>query len=279
MVGTDRDAPRLLVVPQPRDRDLRFAFLAELAAIVLPYIERRTPRRPSETGHRRPEDAKVEVAVRDAPQLIVPEPRRHRVRTAARPLHALPPRRRPVPGAPAGAAARPLADPSASAPGPRLVAAAGDDRVLAGTGRPARAALEDQHLGALLAWIDPPDGMTGAEAALRAEDHAGAAARPPGRRPTRRSTTSCSPPRSSATTGGPARRRGRRRRDAVRARRARSLAAAAHLGRDVAGVDLLRALPEGAPSADRWTRDRWSFTGHRDRVAGASRRSRAATTR
>ncbi|MGK5643351.1 hypothetical protein ACSNOK_34585, partial [Streptomyces sp. URMC 126] len=29
MVGTDRDAPRLLVVPQPRDRTLRFAFLAE----------------------------------------------------------------------------------------------------------------------------------------------------------------------------------------------------------------------------------------------------------
>jgi hypothetical protein len=32
------------------------------------------------------------------------------------------------------------------------------------------------------------------------------------------------------------------------------------------GIDLLRALPEGAHVADRWTRDRWSFTGHRDRV-------------
>jgi hypothetical protein len=39
LVGTDRDAPRLLVVPQPRDRDLRFAFLAELADIVLPYVD------------------------------------------------------------------------------------------------------------------------------------------------------------------------------------------------------------------------------------------------
>ena len=29
--------------------------------------------------------------------------------------------------------------------------------------------LEDQHLGALLAWIDPPEGESGAEAALRAE--------------------------------------------------------------------------------------------------------------
>src|SRR5437868_15326038 len=39
LVGTERDAPRLLVVPQPRDRDLRFAFLAELADVVLPYID------------------------------------------------------------------------------------------------------------------------------------------------------------------------------------------------------------------------------------------------
>lgn len=39
LVGTDRDAPRLLVVPQPRDRDLRFAFLAELADVVLPYLD------------------------------------------------------------------------------------------------------------------------------------------------------------------------------------------------------------------------------------------------
>lgn len=32
------------------------------------------------------------------------------------------------------------------------------------------------------------------------------------------------------------------------------------------GLDLLRALPEGAHVEERWTRDRWSFTGHRDRV-------------
>jgi hypothetical protein len=31
-------------------------------------------------------------------------------------------------------------------------------------------------------------------------------------------------------------------------------------------VDLLRALPEGSRVADRWKRDRWSYTGHRDRV-------------
>jgi hypothetical protein len=31
-------------------------------------------------------------------------------------------------------------------------------------------------------------------------------------------------------------------------------------------IELVRALPPGARVADRWTRDRWSFTGHRDRV-------------
>ncbi|MGO4424449.1 hypothetical protein AB4Z54_38585, partial [Streptomyces sp. MCAF7] len=39
LVGTERDAPRLLAVAQPRDRDLRFAFLAELAEVVLPYLD------------------------------------------------------------------------------------------------------------------------------------------------------------------------------------------------------------------------------------------------
>ncbi|MYV70674.1 hypothetical protein GT043_33005, partial [Streptomyces sp. SID2131] len=32
-------------------------------------------------------------------------------------------------------------------------------------------------------------------------------------------------------------------------------------------IGLLRELPEGARVGDRWTRDRWSFTAHRDRVA------------
>lgn len=34
----------------------------------------------------------------------------------------------------------------------------------------------------------------------------------------------------------------------------------------MAGLDLLRALPEGGRAEERWVRDRWSFTGHRDRV-------------
>src|SRR5437868_6820204 len=39
MVGTEESAPRLMVVTQPRNRDLRFAFAAELAGVLLPYIK------------------------------------------------------------------------------------------------------------------------------------------------------------------------------------------------------------------------------------------------
>src|SRR4051812_27934443 len=39
LVGSSADAPRLLVVPQPRNRDQRFAFAAELAATVVRYVD------------------------------------------------------------------------------------------------------------------------------------------------------------------------------------------------------------------------------------------------
>ncbi|GAA3120877.1 hypothetical protein GCM10017687_38200 [Streptomyces echinatus] len=166
LVGTDRDAPRLLVVPQPRDRDLRFTFLADLADVVLPYIDayagsveaaERTETDP-ETGKRsrwRPSCGA------DAPQLIVPSragldlvrllgrSMRFR-RTAEQDPDA------PYPAPPRVPLLVPLAHPLRRAvPGPRLLAAARPDRraVPALGDRPVR--LEDQHLGALLAWIAP----------------------------------------------------------------------------------------------------------------------------
>ena len=78
LVGTDRDAPRLLVVPQPRDRDLRFAFLAELAD-ERPAVPRRRTRTDveAEPGKETDPETGKKVAVErelcaDAPQLIVP---------------------------------------------------------------------------------------------------------------------------------------------------------------------------------------------------------------
>src|SRR4029453_5742638 len=53
LIGARPDAARLLVVPQPRNRDQRFAFAAELGRIVLSYVDSRAG---------------------DAPQLFVPNP-------------------------------------------------------------------------------------------------------------------------------------------------------------------------------------------------------------
>ncbi|MFI7701337.1 hypothetical protein [Nonomuraea sp. NPDC049480] len=68
MLGADRDRPRLLVVTQPRNRDLRFAWAAELAGVLLPYVEGFL--HDTETVERRNADP-YERAL-DAPQLVVP---------------------------------------------------------------------------------------------------------------------------------------------------------------------------------------------------------------
>ncbi|MEU6067192.1 MULTISPECIES: hypothetical protein [Streptomyces] len=293
LVGTDRDAPRLLVVPQPRDRDLRFAFLAELADIVLPYIDscagaveaaERTETDP-ETGKR----VKVEVELcADAPQLIVPgragvdfvrllgRSMRFR-RTAEQEPEA------PYPAPPRvpllGRWLTHFAE-RARVPGSSLLLAATD--VLARHWATGQSSLEDQHLGALLAWIDPPEGESGAAAALRA-GHARDA-----------DDQLLCPPAGPATDPAfdnkllaPAFERYDRARIALAAAedglqaddRLGVLTAAEQEIRALVesrtrptwdavwrGIDLLRTLPEGAHVEERWTRDRWSFTGHRDRV-------------
>ncbi|MEU7299244.1 hypothetical protein [Streptomyces sp. NPDC007206] len=293
LVGTDRDAPRLLVVPQPRDRDLRFAFLAELADVVLPYIDsyaesveaaERTETDP-ETGKR----VKVEVELcSDAPQLIVPSRagldfvrllgRSMRFRRTAEQDPEAPypaPPRVPLLGrwlTHYGERSR--------VPGSSLLLALTD--VLSRHWATGQSSLEDQHLGALLAWIDPPEGTDGAEAARRAElarDAAGRLLCPP--------AGPATDPAFDNKLLAPAIERYDRARTALAAAedapaaddRLAALTAAERAIRDLVasvtrptwdavwrGLDLLRALPEGAHVEERWTRDRWSFTGHRDRV-------------
>ncbi len=294
LVGTDRDAPRLLVVPQPRDRDLRFAFLADLADVVLPYIDayadtvevaERTETDP-ETGKR----VKVEVDLcADAPQLVVPSRagiefvrllgRSMRFRRTAEQdpetPHPAPPRV-PLLGrwlTHYGERAR--------VPGSSLLPALTE--VLTRHWATGQSSLEDQHLGALLAWIDPPEGTRGAKAALRAElarDADGQLLCPP--------AGPATDPAFDNKLLAPAIERYDRARlrlaaaeDGVEADdRFGELAAAEREIRALVesrtrptwdavwhGLDLLRGLPEGAHVAERWTRDRWSFTGHRDRVA------------
>ncbi|BAC72954.1 hypothetical protein AQJ43_25695 [Streptomyces avermitilis] len=293
LVGTDRHAPRLLVVPQPRDRDLRFAFLAELADIVLPYLDgyadvveaaERSETDP-ETGKR----VKVEVELcADAPQLIVPSRagvefvrllgRSMRFRRTAEQEpeapHPAPPRV-PLLGrwlTHFGERAR--------VPGSSLLLALTE--VLGRHWATGQSSLEDQHLGALLAWIEPPAGESGATAALRAElqrDSGGQLLCPP--------AGPATDPAFDNKLLAPAIERYDRARTRLAAaedgleaddrlgeltsaeREIRALVAG--LTRPTwdavwRGLDLLRALPEGAHVDDRWTRDRWSFTGHRDRV-------------
>ncbi|MEU2773764.1 hypothetical protein ABZ646_12670 [Streptomyces sp. NPDC007162] len=293
LVGTDRDAPRLLVVPQPRDRDLRFAFLAELADVVLPYLDsyagsveaaERTETDP-ETGKR----VKVEVELcADAPQLIVPGRagieyvrllgRSTRFRRTAEQDPEAPypaPPRVPLLGrwlTHFGERAR--------VPGSSLLLAMTD--LLARHWATGQSGVEDQHLGALLAWIDPPPGSTGAAAARTAElarDADGQLVCPP--------AGPATDPAFDNKLLAPAFERYDRARTAL-ATAEDGLQADARLGiltaaereiRDLVesrtrptwdavwhGLDLLHRLPEGARVEERWTRDRWSFTGHRDRV-------------
>ncbi|MFJ8444674.1 hypothetical protein [[Kitasatospora] papulosa] len=292
LVGTDRAAPRLLAVPQPRDRDLRFAFLAELAEAVLPHIESYAdavePAERNEVDPGTGKKVKVEVELcADAAQLIVPSRAGiDFVRLLGRSMRF----RRTVeddPDTPFPAPARvPLLGrwlthygERARVPGSSLLLAMTDlvNRHWA-TGQ---SSLEDQHLGALLAWVDPPRG-SGAEAALRAElerDRDGQLICPP--------AGPATDPAFDNKLLAPAIERYDRARSALGAaedgldadtrlgelsgaeREIRSLLAGVLLPTWDAvwrGLDLLRELPEGTRAQDRWTRDRWSFTGHRDRV-------------
>ncbi|MBA0049654.1 hypothetical protein E0L36_01645 [Streptomyces sp. AJS327] len=283
LLGTDRAAPVLLTVAQPRNLDLRFAFLAELAEALLPHLEstldeveyeERTAPDP-ETGKRT--TVQVELCV-DAPQLLVPNTpgadfvrllgRSTRFRRTAEddPLNPYPaPARVPLLGrwlTHYGERAR--------VPGSSLLLPM--TQLLSRHWATGQSPLEDQHLGALLAWIDPPprdpatpDGPreNGERAAFRAElgrDAAGQLLRPP-------AGPTTDPAFDNALLA-----------PAIRRFDAGLPGAAEEVRELIAGqllptweamwraVDLLRGLPEAGRVAERWKRDRWSYTGHRDRL-------------
>lgn len=146
-----------------------------------------------------------------------------------------------------------------------------------------QSALEDQHLGALLAWIDPPAGDDGDRAARHAElarDEEGQLLCPP-------AGPATDPAFDNKLLAPAVERYDRARRALADAQDGESadrlLAATTAAERELRalvesrtrptwdavwrGIDLLRELPEGAHVTDRWTRDRWSFTAHRDRLA------------
>ncbi|KOY58787.1 MULTISPECIES: hypothetical protein [unclassified Streptomyces] len=282
LIGTDPAQPRLLVVPQPRDRDLRWTFLAELADVVLPYVEgyaddveyvERTETDP-ETGAKSKVSAELCL---DAPQVIVPSRagieyvrllgRSMRFRRTAEedPENPYPaPTRVPLLGrwfTHLGERSR--------VPGASMLLSATE--LLGRHWATGQSNLEDQHLGALLSWIVPPEGESGAEAALRAElgrDRDGQLLVPP--------AGPATDPAFDNKLLAPA----MARYDAARTGEdPQALARAEAAVRELLAeqmrptwravwqsLELLRALPPGERAEERWTRDRWSYTGHRDRV-------------
>lgn len=267
LVGTDPAAPRLLIVPQPRNRDQRFAFAAELAAEILPYLD----------GHC---GATEPVAVdrgRDvrhryvtAPQVLVPNAAgigfvrllgrstRFRRTDGEHPVHESVPL--------LGRWLTFLAE-RAEHPGSSLLVAMTDALALHwATGQ---SALEDQNLAALLGWIAPPPGQDGPQAAALAEDPA------------------ISPPAGPATDPefdntrlAPAIAAYEAAADDEGARLLAYAALEELLRSQLAptwelmwrGVTLLRGLRPGARVADRWAADRDAFTDYANYVRSGENR-------
>ncbi|NUT38932.1 MAG: hypothetical protein HOV86_03005 [Thermoactinospora sp.] len=243
LVGTDREHPALLTVPQPRNRDLRFAFAAELAGLLVPYLEGFSA--DAETVE--PKRGEPYERSLDAPQLIVPNRpgaaflkllgRSTRFRRTDGPYPVDP----SVPSL--GRWLTYLADRSEH-PGSCLLLPATEALSLHwATGQ---SSLEDANLGALLAWI-----TDGPQAALRAEDPAHL------------------PPAGPATDPGFD--------NAVLEPLIRAHDEGTPVEEKIAdalltqleptwrlvwqAVDLLREIPAGASVASRWEGDRASYTG------------------
>lgn len=249
MAGDDRDRPRQLTVYEPRDRTRRFEFAARLADTVLAYLDGYAAAEPDD-GQPYP----------DAPQILVPNPGG----VAFTRLLGRSTRFRKTEGDYAVPAAVPLlgrwlsylaerTDVTGSA---LLVPVTA---VLADHWATGQSATEDASLAALLAWIDPPDGMTGPEAARAAEDPVRCPPAGPVTDPTfdNEVLSHLITMIRDATSAGDS---------AALTRAQAAMDAALRSQLEPAwelmwrAVDLLRALPEAASVPERWKSDRWSFT-------------------
>jgi len=251
LVGDDPGEPMMLTVHEPRDRTQRFDFAAALAEIVLSYIDGYAIGDPAPgTSHS------------DAPQLLVP----NRQGVAFTRLLGRSTRFRRTDGEFAVKESVPLLGRWLSFYAERFEVPASALLVsmtaaLTSHWATGQSAAEDANLAALLGWIDPPPGVTGAAAARAAED------------PVR------FPPAGPATDPSFDNEVLQARIGAIRAAMATGDGGALHRAQAAMeaalrtqlepawelmwrAVGLLRALPEGAHVADRWRSDRSAFTGH-----------------
>lgn len=240
MVGDNRLAPTVLVVAEPRDRSQRFAFAADLADIAGKHI----------SG--------------GAAQILVPNPaaatftrllgRSTRFRSTTGPY--------PVP------AAVPLLGRWLSFyaerrehPGSSLLVPM--TSALSAHWATGQSATEDAHLGSLLAWIDPPDGLSGSAASLLAEDPV----RCPPAGPATDPTFDLEVLDPCLTRVREARFTGRGVEHAVTALTEALTSQLAPTWELMwRGVDLLRSLPAGDHVASRWGIDVAAFEWHAEHI-------------
>jgi hypothetical protein len=166
LVGDDEAEPRLLFVPNPRNRTQRFEFVAELAGVVLASVNRRT-----RTVEPNPGRGGAKMRYADAPQLLVPNPGGLEfVRLLGRST-----RFRRTYGQFAVHRSVPLLgqwltffrDRTDHAGSALLLAMT---EVLSAHWATGQSGLEDANLAALLGWIEPADGLDGPSSAALAED-------------------------------------------------------------------------------------------------------------
>jgi hypothetical protein len=265
LAGDDREKPHLLPVYEPRDRAQRFEFAADLAAIILPYIDAYAGDTDDSTGDAGDAGHSTGQAERadpypDAPQLLVPNlPTADFLRLLGRST-----RFRRTEGAAAVPATVPLlgrwlsyfAERGEVTPSAQLLPLTA---VLADHWATGQSATEDANLAALLGWIDPPGGMTGQAAARVAEDPARCPPAGPVTDPTfdNEVLTPVLQALHEAALTADAARLGRARAAMDHALRSQLEPTWALMWR---AVDLLAALPAAAHVEQRWLADRWSFT-------------------
>lgn len=260
MVGDGPSAGHLLVVTQPRNRDQRFAFAAELARIVVGHIESfqaDTELVPAGRGEER-------RRFTDAPQLWVPNPATIGfVRLLGRSARF----RRPAGDYPVDPAVPVLGRwltflaERTEVPGSCLLLAATQALTLHwATGQ---SAVEDLNLAALMGWIDPPAGLTGAQAALAAEDPLAWPPAGPATDPTFDNEVlapliaACSRPEISPE---------RQELAVMNLRKVLRDQLTPTWNLMWRAIDLLRAVPAGARVAARWDSDKDAFTGYSEHL-------------
>ncbi|GAA2241073.1 MULTISPECIES: hypothetical protein [Kitasatospora] len=298
LLGTDRAAPHLHIVPQPLNRTQRFDFLARVAADLLPYLESfgteveqiEGSEKDSGTGEK---TQVLRELCTDAPQLIVPNGASvQHLSLLGRSTRF----RRTAEDADPGLYPAPTQVPllgrwlthlteRAQVPGSSLLLSM--TALLARHWATGQSHLEDQHLAAQLAWHLPRPGLTGAETALLAEterDVHGRLTHPPAGPVTdprfdelllapainRHDSALAALAGLQQAPGRPEQVEQARLHVKQASEQLRSVLEQELLPtwRDVwRGLDLLYALPPAAHLGERWESDRWSYTGHRDRLA------------